>query len=377
MIPITNYHVFKSTNEIPETWYALAQHNPFLGLPYLRFLEKASPANFKNYFIGLYAEHQLVGICLAQGVDLRMVNHFGQRDSFLKKTIRGFLFKNFSGKLLIIGNNLMTGAPCHQWRADVDPASAMACLKRMIQEQFKAQIHLCIFKDFREQEASYFKKSENNPFLTFTAQPNMHLQLRPTWTSLADYQGDLTKKYRDQCKRARKKGEGITQKWLDMSDLFAAADRMHELYLHVAHHAPFNTFFLPKNHFIELKNQLGDQFRICGYYLHGELVGFHSIILQGKTVETYFLGYDEQIQREHMLYLNMLYDMIEFGIQQHADGINFGRTAMEIKSSVGAKPEMLLSFMQHSQSIINRNLGFFYHFLEPKVAWTERHPFKT
>jgi hypothetical protein len=377
MIPITHYQIFKSTHELPENWYTLAKNNLFLGLPYLQFLEKASPSNFNNYFIGLYAQDQLVGICLAQHVDLRNVNHFGQRDSFLKKAIRGFLFKNFSGKLLIVGNNLMTGASCHQLQSDIDPASAMACLKRMIHEQFKAHIHLCIFKDFREQEASYFPTSDQNTFLTFTAQPNMHLLLRPSWLSFTDYQGDLTKKYRDQCKRARKKGEGVTNRVLEFSDLMDLEDRMHELYLHVAHHAPFNTFFLPKNHFIELKNQLGDQFHMIGHYLDGEFVGFHSMILQGKTVETYFLGYDEQIQREHMLYLNMLYDMIEFGIQQGAERINFGRTAMEIKSSVGAQSEMLFSFMQHSHPIINRNLGFFYQFLEPKVAWTERHPFKT
>ena len=376
MIPITQYQIFKSTNELPETWYALAKSNLFLSLPYLQFLEKASPSNFTNYFIGLYSQNQLVGICLAQGIDLRKVNHFGQRDSFLKKFIRGFLFKNFSGKLLIVGNNLMTGAPCHQLQADIDPASAMNCLKRLIQEQFKSNIHLSIFKDFSQQETGFFKPTEQNPYLTFTAQPNMRMQIQSQWTSFADYQGDLTKKYRDQCKRARKKEEAITKRILELSDLQATEDRMHELYLHVAQHAPFNTFFLPKNHFIELKNQLGDQFRICGYYLGNELVGFSTIILQDDTLETYFLGYDEQIQRQHMLYLNMLYDMIEFGIQQRATCINFGRTAMEIKSSVGAKPELLLSFMQHSQSLINQNLGFFYQFLEPKVNWTERHPFK-
>jgi hypothetical protein len=62
MIPITHYQIFKSTNELPETWYALAKNNLFLSLPYLQFLEKASPSNFTNYFIGLYAQEQLVGI---------------------------------------------------------------------------------------------------------------------------------------------------------------------------------------------------------------------------------------------------------------------------------------------------------------------------
>jgi len=376
MVLITDYQIYKSTTHIPEDWFDLSKNNLFLSRPYLQFLENASPSNFSNIFIGLYSQEKLVGICLAQGVDLRKVDHFGQRDSLLKKAIRGFLFKNFSGKLLIIGNNLMTGAPCFQLAPEVDIASAMDCLKRMIQDQFRSNIHLSIFKDFQQEDAIYFNQQKENTFLSFTAQPTMRMQIPNKWQHFADYQDDLTKKYRDQCKRARKKGEGITKRLLEIPDLLAAKDRMHELYLHVAHHSPFNTFFLPKNHFIELKNQLGNQFRVCGYYLNDQLVGFNSIILSGDTLETYFLGYDDQVQREHMLYLNMLYDMIEFGIQKGATCINFGRTAMEIKSSVGAKPELLSSFMQHSQKTINRYLGFFYHFLEPKVAWTERHPFK-
>ena len=204
MVLITDCQIYKSTAHIPEDWFDLSQNNLFLSLPYLQFLENASPTNFRNTFIGLYSQEKLVGICLAQEVDLRKVDHFGQRDPLLKKAIRGFLFKNFSGKLLIIGNNLMTGAPCFQLAPEVDSASAMDCLKRMIQERFRSTIHLCIFKDFQQEDAIYFNKQKENNFLSFTAQPTMRMQIPNKWQHFTDYLGDLTKKYRDQCKRARK-----------------------------------------------------------------------------------------------------------------------------------------------------------------------------
>jgi hypothetical protein len=72
----------------------------------------------------------------------------------------------------------------------------------------------------------------------------------------------------------------------------------------------------------------------------------------------------------------MLYDMLEFGILRNYPIINYGRTAMEIKSSIGAKPVWFDSYMMHQNTWINRFLAKFYHLLEPKVDWKERHPFK-
>ena len=39
-------------------------------------------------------------------------------------------------------------------------------------------------------------------------------------------------------------------------------------------------------------------------------------------MDTYFLGYDESIQREKMLYLNMLYDMIAYSINKNFNEIS-------------------------------------------------------
>jgi hypothetical protein len=144
----------------------------------------------------------------------------------------------------------------------------------------------------------------------------------------------------------------------------------------VAKNAPFNTFFLAKNHFLTLKEQCGNRFQIFGYFLDEKLVGFHTLLLNDTTLETYFLGYNETIQKENMLYLNMLYNMTAFGIENGFERIIFGRTALEIKSSVGATPVHMSGFIFHTNKLINRFIGTIFTKLEPTLQWQQRHPFK-
>jgi hypothetical protein len=77
-----------------------------------------------------------------------------------------------------------------------------------------------------------------------------------------------------------------------------------------------------------------------------------------------------------MLYLNMLYNMTEFGIENGFKKIIFGRTALEIKSSIGAIPVKMSGFIYHNNKIINKYLGNFFQKLEPNIEWQMRHPFK-
>ena len=77
-----------------------------------------------------------------------------------------------------------------------------------------------------------------------------------------------------------------------------------------------------------------------------------------------------------MLYLNMLYDMVGCAIVNGFKHIQFGRTAMEIKSSIGAVPVNMYGLMEHNTPLINRYLDKIFRFLEPEVSWIQRHPFK-
>jgi predicted N-acyltransferase len=222
----------------------------------------------------------------------------------------------------------------------------------------------------------YFEQAVFKKDLKFTSQPNMIFEINPLWNQEDDYVNALTKKYRDQYKRSRNKASGIEKRKLTLDEIEDQQEIIYDLYLHVAEHAPFNTFYLPKNHFYELKEKLKDDFMLYGYFIDGKLIGFNTLIKNGKSLDTYFLGYDEKIQKEKMLYLNMLYDMIACGISLKFKNIIFGRTALEIKSSVGAIDTPMFGFMRHSQPLINQFLGLIFNYLEPVTTWKRRNPFK-
>lgn len=240
----------------------------------------------------------------------------------------------------------------------------------------KVKIHIVTYKDFYKDFTEKLKKYDFNAIYEFNTQPNMIFHLAEEWKTTENYISAFTKKYRDQYKRAHKKIEGVVVQELSLEEIITNEERIYELYHHVALNAPFNTFFLSKNHFSFFKKQCGNRFKLFGYFKDDLLVGFHTLLLNEATLETYFLGYDDEFQKEHMLYLNMLYNMTEFGIVNGFKKIIFGRTALEIKSSIGAKAVVMTGFIYHTNTIINRLMPKIFNKLEPEVTWQPRHPFK-
>ena len=129
--------------------------------------------------------------------------------------------------------------------------------------------------------------------------------------------------------------------------------------------------------FYSLKKRLKENFRVFGYYLDNELIGFYTLILNNKVLETYFLGYDKEHQYPNQLYLNMLYDMVDFAIENKFTSIVYARTAMEIKSSVGAESKEMVMYMKHTNEVVNAILKQVFSFMNPTQKWKKRHPFKS
>ena len=378
----TTYQIYSSIAQLPKKWDEVAHENAFLQTPYLKVLEESAPTNMQCFYVGIFEKNSLIGVALAQYLDLNKLESFGERDQCIKTYIRNFIFKNFASHALFLGNNMITGQNGYTFNKEIDAITIAEILSKCADEitsYFKKQdikIHIVSFKDFYQESATELKKSTFSLLYEFNTQPNMIFELQNQWKTNTEYMEALTKKYRDQYKRAHKKFEGIETRELSLDEIILKENRIYELYFHVAKNAPFNTFFLAKNHFSSFKRQCGPKFILVGYYLKNELVGFHTLLVNGKTLETYFLGYDEQIQKEKMLYLNMLYNMTQFGIENQFKKIIFGRTALEIKSSIGAKPVIMSGFIYHTNKWINRILPKIFPNLEPSLVWQQRHPFK-
>ena len=367
---------------MPESWNRIAAGNIFLSTDYLRVLEESAPDNMDCYFIALLDGDQLVGIAISQFLDLGDVGSFGERDSCLKRKIRDFVFRRFTAHILIIGNNMLTGQNTFKFAPQVNHRAALSAIDAAATE-IKAKklaqgtkTHLTIWKDFPQTMAPDFDFPLFETYYKFSTQPNMVFNIDRHWHSEADYVADLNNKYRDQYTRARKKNDGVTKRKLALDEISAHREKIYELYLNVAKNAPFNTFWLAKNHFIALKEFLGDDFLFYGYFSGEELIGFDTLIKNGDSMDTYFLGYDENFQRDKMLYLNMLYNMIAYSIKKQFRKVIFARTALEIKSSVGAKPVYLFGYIKHTNKLLNRFMPKLFSYFEPEMNWHERHPFK-
>ena len=369
------HQLYTSTEQLPESWDQVSESCIFLQSDYLAILEKSSPINMSCTFVGIFSDDKLIATALFQEIDLAMLTSFGERDNIVLTALRNFLFRRFASKLLIVGNNMLSGQNAYACLPSANEEKVLEKLKEIC-DDWPKKPHLTIFKDFTETQTKPFQTPAFTSDFPFSSQPNMIFEIRSHWKKEEDYIADLTKKYRDQYKRCRKKGSTIRNQELSFEEIVQNEETIYSLYLHVASSAPFNTFILPKMHFSNFKKQLGDDFILRGYYLENELVGFTTIIRHGKELETYFLGYDDSIQREKMLYLNMLYDLIDCGISQGFERIILGRTALEIKSSIGANPVQLNGFMRHSNSLIHKNLSFIFPLLEPTTNWIQRHPFK-
>ncbi len=380
------YHkIYTSAAAIPESWDGLALGDTLLQRPYLKALEAAAPKNISLYFVGIFKNEILVGLAVIQRVELYLKDMFrDHKVSCFKTLLKDLISKILKGNVLVVGNLTHTGQ--HGMHFNTKQLShsefynalfkAIAKLKLQIAEVHRKTIRIVMLKDFFQNDGllhpDFFQKEALHKV---SVQPNMVMPIRGDWHTPAAYVAAMTKKYRTRYKRAKKKLNGITCQDMDLNAIKTHTKRLHHLYLNVSNTATFNTFILPEHHFYMYKLHLKDAFKVFGYYLKGELIGFFTLIGNGKTLETYFLGYATAHQHTNQLYLNMLYDMAAYAIEHGFSSVVYARTAMEIKSSVGAQAEPMQLYMKHTNRVLNGILKYVFKFMNPQKEWQERHPF--
>ena len=242
------FKIYNSVNALPSLWDTVAQNNVFLQTPYLSVLEKSAPVNMECFYIGIFEHSNLIGVSLAQNLDLNKLESFGERDKCIKTLIRNFVFKNFASHTLFLGNNMITGQNGYSFSREIGFECISEILLQTSNEiityfkQKGVKIHLVSFKDFYENCSVELKKHRFNQVYEFSTQPNMIFYLKKEWKSAEDYSNALSKKYRDQYKRAHKKFDGIIVKNMSFEEVKQYENTIYELYYNVAKNAPFNTF---------------------------------------------------------------------------------------------------------------------------------------
>ena len=386
-LDLIHFKIYNSVSDLPVTWNALSVDDLFLKTPFLKALEASSPSNISTYYLGIFSDEILVGIAVIQRVEMYLDDVFRKTSNHIFKRFGKFLIsKIVKGNALIVGNLMHTGQHGVFFNSEnltqdqflEQLSEGIKTLSKVIKQQYGKNIRIIAFKDYFESDSIHLsaKFFRRHNLYKAQVQPNMIFEIRKAWNSPEDYIASFNKKYRRRFKTARKKSENIHKKELDLNAIKNESETLYELYENVSDNAGINSFKLNRTHFYNLKLQLQDDFKLFGYYLDDQLVGFYTLILNHRTLETYFLGYQQSRQHELQMYLNMLFDMVFYGIEHQFNQVILARTAMEIKSSVGATPKQMHIYLKHTNNFIaNRVLKLVVTYANPIREWQERHPF--
>ncbi len=284
-------------------------------------------------------------------------------------------------RLLVSGNNFISGEYGVGIAKNADPAKLFTALSETVKvitdtNRDPGKISAILVKDYFDDSARKAADTlRRKRYHRFVVEPEMIVPLPGEWRTFDDYLAAMSKKYRNRAKAVLKKTEELEVVALEGEALGKASPELFELYRNVHERAKFRLSLLGEDYFVEMKKQFPETFTVYGYKRGGEWVGFRSAFhLQGH-LEAHFIGLDYCENEKCPLYQRILYDFIREGIDAGYPEVFLGRTAAEMKSTVGAVPHDLVCYIRHRNGLSNQVIRPFIDYLKPS-PWVPRSPFK-
>ena len=377
----------------PEHWNSVANFGSlFLNLPYLSVLENEHPDNMRFQYTIIYNDNAPVAIVYFQIIDFSSEsfgNIIGQESAevscvvteYLKRHITNHLIRSaekINMRLLICGNAFVSGEHGFACVPGIDKVEIYDALADVVYEickveKLQGKIAAILIKDFYASSKSESDELKEFKYHDFLVEPNMIVNIN--WKTFDEYLNTMSKKYRNRAKGIVKKGAELQRKNFSANDIKEHSEQIQLLYNNVHLKASFRMASLSSNYFVEMKNILGDKFNFIVYYYNGKLIGFSTSFIFTDSMEAHFIGLDYEVNKQVELYQNILYDYVDEAINRNFKQLILGRTASEIKSTVGAEAYQLTCYIRHRNSLSNHLIKPFIDSIKP-TEWIPRNPFK-
>lgn len=179
------------------------------------------------------------------------------------------------------------------------------------------------------------------------------MRLRLRWKDFDSYKNTLKSKYRVKVNRADTLSNNLTVRSLSASEIRSNKDSLQLLYNNVTSKAVFNTLTITIETYALLKDAFKDRIIFKTYNRDGVLVGFSTAFIVDDVLDAHFIGLNYEFNKTDAVYQRMLNDYIRQGLSLGVKEINLGRTASEIKSTLGAVPEQLRCYIKHRRTAAN------------------------
>ncbi|WP_298766869.1 peptidogalycan biosysnthesis protein [uncultured Polaribacter sp.] len=381
----TNTSLFyNSIDEIPANiWEELqCETNVYFSRLFLKSIEKNHPKIDFCYLILLNKEHKAIAFSTLQMVDFHLKAM--QKDFNILKNLctkLRILKEHKPLKLLISGNTFVSGEHGLVINQKENKPKVMKALAEGINyfvtnnKTLKNTIDAFLMKDFEEESLFITNELKKFSYHPFSVEPNMQLKLDKNWLQFDDYLTAMKTKFRVKAKKAFQLSKNLRIEEITEENIISQLPKMTLLYNKVADNADFNLGKFNLETYIDFKKKLKENYILKAFYLEDQMVGFLSGIINKKELDAHFVGIDYELNRTYAIYQRMLYEYITIAISKELKTINFGRTASEIKSSVGATPQNLTMYLRHKKTITNKILKLFLQKVEP-TPFQQKFPFK-
>lgn len=375
---------YTSVAAIPsQTWEALdCADNIYFNPKFLNSLEKNHSEITFSYIVLIDNHKQPIAFASIKIIDFYLEGIKNDLE-FLKNIGRKlYIFPNKKPlKLLICGNTFVSGEHGVFIKKNQDKKAIVKELAKSINHFvnsnriLKKQIDAFLLKDFAEESLFITDELKDYKYHAFSVAPNMKLQLEENWHNFDDYLASMKTKFRVKARKAYQQSAELLIREVTLSTFEEQLPKMTTLYEKVATNAGFNLGNFNLETYRDLKEKLGDDYILKTYWLEDKMVGFVSGVVNKNSLDAHFVGIDYQINRTYAIYQRMLYEYIKIGISKKLKIINFGRTASEIKSSVGAIPQDLTMYLRHKKTVKNKILKLFLQRVQP-TPFQQKFPFK-
>jgi hypothetical protein len=343
----------------PAHWDAVTAGAPlFLQRPYLTALGLAPPAGMALRYALLYR-----GRVPVVAVACQLLAIDGARLGLKKPLQRLRLRALICGNLFSWGDHGVAIAPGE----DADEAwlgvgEALYRIRRA--ERLSGQTDLVLVKDLPG--AAPPAGLRRLGYRAFATDPDMVLEHPVRTRGFADYLATMNAKYRKAAKDAVAAVErgGCTVE--TVTDLAPWAEQLDALYHQVHGQATVRLATIDPGFLPELARQLGPgRFRATLIQRDGKLLGFVTTLKDGDTAIGYLIGFDYPANAELPLYFRLLYATVEQGLALGCRRLSLGRTALEPKAKLGARPVPLHVALRHripaANAVIRPLLRFMPH----------------
>ena len=372
----------------------------FFSREYLAMLERVPPAVVEpRYALISDAQGPVAAVVLqwaeVNGTRLRPLPRAGGEDDELNplrrlvdklsRPARAAFANRLRERVLVCGNLLTYGQHAVAVAPDVEPDSVWPAVAEVLYrvrraEKLAGQAGFVLIKDIPVADNAGVAQLEGLGYRGIETEPNMVLALDPAWKTHDDYLASLASKYRSAVKNQivlpiEKAGLAARR----YQPAGALAQRTHALYLGVHENAGLRPFTLHPDYFAELAATAGERVRFTGLFAGPDdtpeaLRGFIVTLADVGEALGYHIGF-EQDDGGLPLYLRLLHASVADAIALRARTLSFGRTALEPKARLGAKPQEMQVWLRHRQPVFNqivrRLVGFAHHAEAP-----ETNPFK-